>query len=114
MNSLKRKSTLRKTETDTFQSIHFAMPVAPPRRRQKKVNYLDHMKVMVRMAKENFIKTNQPLDDSDKAFIAEVLIKSFIFKDMDESDTAVISSSMFKCKVSQGQFVFKQNDIASY
>lgn len=107
-----RKSMLRKTETERFEQPP-PLPNPPQQRRQKRFNFLDHMKLYARMARESIIKTKQAIGQDDKMLIFDALKRSFIFKDLSDNDINIVIACMFHCTVDEGQFVFKQGDIAN-
>lgn len=111
---LHRKSTLRKNDTEYIKEpkTHFPLQL-PVIRRQQRFKFLEHFKVLTRVAKENYKKTDQPFSLEEKEMIIRVLKNSFIFKDLNDSEMESVISCMFHCTTSAGQYVFKQNDLAT-
>ncbi len=107
-----RRSMLRKTETERLEQP-IPLPNPPQQRRQNRFKFLDHMKLFARMARESIIKTKQTIGQEDKMLIFDALKRSFIFKDLSDNDVNIVIACMFHCTVDEGQFVFKQGDIAN-
>jgi cGMP-dependent protein kinase len=66
-----------------------------------------------RMARESILKTKTPIQLNDKELILNVLKNSFIFKELDDTELNILMACMFHCRVAEGQYVFKQGDVAN-
>ena len=107
-NLLSVKNADKSKQSDS--ESEFVEPATPSRK--KKLGKVGR-KFETESHPENFITEIKRPNDSDLAFLKEVIQHCSSFKDLKEEDIIKILSNMFSCSTKEGEAVFKQGDEAS-